>query len=1277
MAKGVCVIGNGISAAQCALTLAELGIEVSIITPSASLNVHSAADFARASSSEELMRLWPLALRAASHPLVRLYTNSEVKTVTGKQGDFVVKILHQPRYVREQLCTSCGRCEVECSVKVQSQVNGQKINHTAIHLPVPGAKGAPSAYCIDKNGIAPCRASCPLGINVQGFTALLAKGKVDKALSLITEAAPMPGILGRLCTHPCETDCKRAEVDNPLFIQALHRYSAVKAPGGTRYTRKAPAGSRKDKIAIVGSGPAGLTCAWELTRRGYTPTIFESHAAVGGMLATGIPRFRLPREVREREVEAIGALGTDIKTGVTVGRDVTHSDLMERGYRAFFLAIGAQRNKKLNIPGEDLEGVADCMSLLFALNLKVGATVGSNAVVIGGGNSAVDSARAAKRQSKGTVRILYRRTAEEMPAIKEDVAEAIQEGITIEYLTAPLEILGDGTRVTGVRCQRMKLGEADADGRQMAEPVPGSEFVIQADHVVVAIGQEPNTETLNRRGLAIGTDGVIKVDPLTLETSIPGVFAGGDCVTGSNTVVEAMAAGLQAAESIDRYLRGHDLKKGRSLSRPEPGKVDVSQRKALPHKRATMPSIPISKRKGTYEETNLGLPPEACEREASRCLSCALCCECLECEQVCDLSAVYHEDAEKYVDIGTERIINFFSPDGSVPRLKKEGVYNVLPTVNGLVDDLTQASAVALEVAMTLEKPEPKAEVTASAAVRGLTGSGKRIGVVLCRCGGSIDSVIDFDEVARDISSLPDVCRMWEVSQACTEEGARNISDFVSLEGLSSVVLAACRCCNLEQVCFSCTDRRVMCQNNLRVQLPPGVSTEFINIREQCAWVHTDDKAGATGKAIDLISAGVTHARRPDVAAEERPIEKTVFVLTSGLGGLAAARDMAVQGYKVSLVSDLKAEKASKRQSAKHIESVASLLKQLEAQGVENGSWPQSLKLTGSPGQYEVVLKHDSQTSRVKAGAVIIDLTPASRKIAAPESIISTGNLLGRILAGKNSSDLNSASLKRYTFGETAGLFVVNASKSSTPKAQIKKGEEAAARASVFLRHGKFSPRASAVAINRKLCRGCGDCAELCPFIEMRVVTNGTALAYLDPAFCYGCGACISPCPTGAITQPVQSEAEIASNIEAFVAKIETASGVWMGKPAKVVVFACNWDGWSCVETAGQNRLSYPASVRVVRVSCLSRVHAGLILKAFEIGVDGVMLLGCQPDNCHFNFVEGVTENQYDKARSILKFLGLNDDRLQLVRLAPGDGAGFVKRITDFVASIERMPTVV
>ncbi len=399
MAKGAAVIGDSIGAAQAALTLAEMGVVVRVITPSAALNLDSDNEGASVASSEKLLTIWPLLLRAASHPLVTLYTNLEVTAINGRQGKFTIRATRNPRYVRADLCTGCARCEEGCSVQVPFLVDGRRITHSAIHAPVIHTKAVPSAFYIEKSGIAPCRAACPLGINVQGFVSLLSKGKVDKALDIISEAAPLAGVLGRVCTHPCEDNCKRDEVDSPVFIRALHRYAADNALNGINYKHKKPAGSRKEKVAIIGSGPAGLAAAWDLALQGYTPTIFESHAVVGGMLATGIPRFRLPHEVREREVEAIKALGVDIKTGVTIGRDVTISDLRERGYRAFFLAIGAHQNNELNIPGEELDGVVDSMSLLFALNLKVGASVGSNVVVIGGGNSAVDSARTAKRRS--------------------------------------------------------------------------------------------------------------------------------------------------------------------------------------------------------------------------------------------------------------------------------------------------------------------------------------------------------------------------------------------------------------------------------------------------------------------------------------------------------------------------------------------------------------------------------------------------------------------------------------------------------------------------------------------------------------------------------------------------------------------------------------------------------------------------------------------------------------------------------------------------------------
>jgi heterodisulfide reductase subunit A-like polyferredoxin len=250
MGKSVSVIGTGVRAAQCALTLAEMGVKVDLITPEPALDLDNGNDGSE--PSHELLHVWPLLLRAANHPKVKIHTNTQIKSVTRKSGGFFLKAQKKPRFVKEDLCTGCGKCEEECSVKVQIKVNGKKVNRTAIHSPILGAKSVPSAYYIEKEGISPCRADCPLGINVQGYIALLGKGKVDKALDLINEIAPMSGILGRLCTHPCETRCSREKIDSPVFIQALHRFIADNATEGINYTRKALAGLRKEKLAIIG-----------------------------------------------------------------------------------------------------------------------------------------------------------------------------------------------------------------------------------------------------------------------------------------------------------------------------------------------------------------------------------------------------------------------------------------------------------------------------------------------------------------------------------------------------------------------------------------------------------------------------------------------------------------------------------------------------------------------------------------------------------------------------------------------------------------------------------------------------------------------------------------------------------------------------------------------------------------------------------------------------------------------------------------------------------------
>jgi len=1185
MSKGVAVIGSSVAAIQAALTLAQMGVEVKLITNSAALGWDDATSSVLDNSSLDERFLWPLLLRATSHPLVTLHTGAEVESIEGKKGDFKIQVVQHPRYIHEDVCTGCGRCQVECSARVTSLLRGQKITHTAIHTPLLGAKAVPSAYVIDKNGFAPCHVACPLGINVQGFVSLLANGKTDKALALINEAAPLSGILGRVCKHPCEDSCNRAKIDSPVSIRALHRYAADNAPGGIKYSRKFPARSWGERIAIVGSGPAGLTVAWKLARLGYSPTVFESHGVIGGMLATGIPRFRLPREVREREIAAIiKDSGIDIRTGITVGRDVTFAYLKERGYRAFFLSIGAQRNNKLNIPGEELEGVVDCMSLLLTLNLKVDTFVGSNVVIIGDGNSAIDSARAANRKSKGTVKILSWTIPEEITAVKEEVEEALQERVSIEYRTVPVEILGDEGRVVGIRCQQTKLTEEIiANGRHKPEPIPGTDFVIAADQVVVAIGQSPNSSQLNMEGLAIASNtGVIQVNPLTLETSIPGVFAGGDCVTGPNNVVEAMAAGLRAAESIDRYIQRRDLDTGRSLEPPQTAEIDIETIEVSPYERATMPVIHLRKRINTFEETTTGLSTEAAQREAQRCLNCASCSQCMECTRVCELGAVFHDDSIRHFEVGAQTILKFPSSDldGNAPTGKAgqeataEGIHIVsLDSNSQLTNQVMKAMAVAMETAIE-SKPKEKEETQVQdfkeldtnlahlhRVSEQMTGRMNRIGVFLCRCGDSISSVIDFRTVTRKLSRLPEVIYVWEIAQACTEAGAEEITSQVTELQLDRVVIAACRCCNSEQVCYSCTDRRMMCQQylNQHLILPHNAIVEFVNIREQCAWAHKDDPHGATRKAVRIISSGIARAKvTPPMPFGEKPILPSALIIGRELVSIIAARALASRGYQVGLVArqglkqgqyetsasyhsdpELSEGEESRGAQDRLRETVPLMLEQLKDKGVIVKPWPDALELHGTPGSYEAVLEYGSQVDRVPIGAVLVDMEELNKGAPSLPHTTSGGGLLDRIVSrASNSGHLANAGvdlLREITIKETDGIFLLPPNGAKMPNEQTIRGLAIAARVSAYLEQESIRPRAMAVNIDSKLCRGCGNCADICPYIEMREHADGTAYAYVDEALCLGCGACITSCPTGAITQPLQSDRQILSTLRSML----------------------------------------------------------------------------------------------------------------------------------------------
>ncbi len=1161
VSKTVGIIGSNVAAIQAALTLAQMGVKVKLITNLTAFGLDDALNNMPRNSPLDQRLLWPLWLRVANHPLITLYAGSEVISIEGKQGDLKIQVIQNPRYVHEDLCTGCGRCQAECSANVTSVLRGQKITHSAIHTPIPGTKSVPSAYIIDKNGIASCQVSCPLGINVQGFVSLLARGKTNKALALINEAAPLADILGRVCTHPCENNCNRGQVDSPVYIQALHRYAADNATGAIEYTRKFPAGSREGKIAIVGSGPAGLTVAWELTRRGYSPEVFESHGVIGGMLATGIPRFRLPREVRERAIEAIKKLGINIRTGITVGRDVTLAYLKERGYRVFFLAIGAQQNNKLNIAGEELEGVVDCMSLLLALNLKVDTFVGQNVVVIGGGNAAIDAARAAFRLGAGKVTVFYRRTRAEMPAIPEEVAQAINEGVKIKYRTVPVEILGDGNKVTGVRFQRTKLSsKIMANSRHSPELIPSSDFVVDADHVVVAIGQSPIVSQLNLKSLATDSNtGVIQVNPITLETSIPGVFAGGDCIMGPNNVVEAMAAGLRAAESIDRYMQGCDLEAGRSLEPPQTAEIQIETMEVSPHKRAHMPTVQLKKMLKSFEETTTGLPANKAQIEAQRCLNCARCSQCMECTEVCELGAVFHQDGIRHFEVEVQTLLQFPSNSSKeevhIGDVDQEAViegFHIahVSSNDSLTHQVTKAMAIAMETAINFKAREgeeiqeqdfarldtkPKNHKEISEQTLDIT---KPVGVFLCSCGGSINSVIDFETMWSKLSQLPEVACIRETAQACTEAGTKEIARQVTELQLDRIVLAACRCCNAQQVCYSCTDRRIMCQQYLdeHLILPYKTIVEFVNIREQCAWAHKDTPKDATHKALQIVLAGIARAKiATSLPSEENPILPSALIIGGGFADITTAKALTSYGYQVELVAT-----QSPQQNK--------LIEQLQGSNVMVKAWPTSLKLDGSPGNYEAVLEYDSEIYHAPVGAVLVNMEQLINGTTSLTTKTFNAGLLGRIISRiGNSSYFSGVSddiIREITIGERSGIFLVLPNGAKSPEEQTIHGLAIAARVSNWLEHANLSPRATAVIIDSKLCRGCGDCADICPYIEMKENKNETVYAYINNLLCLGCGACVARCPAGAITQPLESDKQLVHTLQSMLHRGDIQSRV-------------------------------------------------------------------------------------------------------------------------------------
>jgi len=487
----------------------------------------------------------------------------------------------------------------------------------------------------------PCSHNCPAGEDISLQISLIAQGRFEEALELIRLENPFPGVTGRVCPHPCETECNRAEYGGRVAIHDLERFVADHvAPKRS----SVQASQRRDaKVAIIGSGPAGLTCAYHLARWGYPVTVFEALPVPGGMMRVGIPDYRLPKDVLEREIAAIEALGVEIKTNMRLGDNLSLDDLGD--YKAIFIAVGLSKSRRLNIPGEEARGVIPGLEFLKRLNLGEEVRVGSRVVVVGGGNTAMDAARSALRLG-AKVTVLYRRSRQEMPAIPEEVEEALEEGVDIQFLATPVEVLTRDGQVVGLRCIRMRLGEPDESGRRRPIPIEGSEFTVQADAVIPAIGQVADLSFLEAGSWKLEVErGRIAINEAGATTR-PGIFAGGDVATPFGTVAHAIGSGKRAAMAIDRYLRGEELpsfppfeESVRFSPRPVESEIVRFEDLNLAYfewaERRESAKRPPEERRRDFEEVALGLDEEQALAEASRCFNCGTCIMCDNCLNFC------------------------------------------------------------------------------------------------------------------------------------------------------------------------------------------------------------------------------------------------------------------------------------------------------------------------------------------------------------------------------------------------------------------------------------------------------------------------------------------------------------------------------------------------------------------------------------------------------------------------------------------------------------------
>ncbi len=653
----VMIVGAGIAGVQAALDLANSGYFVHLVEKKPAIGgVMAQLDKTFPTNDCSMCILAPKLVACGRHLNIQIHTLTEVKSLTGEAGNFTAVLGKEPRYIDMSKCTGCGDCAKVCPVVVPDEFNAGLGEWKAAYRLYPQA--IPATFAIKKFDRAPCVRGCPANLSVQGYVQLIKAGKFAESLALIMERLPLPGTIGRICPHPCESDCRRQEMDEPVAICSLKRFVADQVDWSQLPVPEIK--KNHQPVAIVGSGPGGLSCAYHLALKGYSPVIFEAAPKAGGWLRYGIPEYRLPRQVIDQEIAYLTRLGVEIRLNTPIGPGRTVNDLLTKeGFRAVYLGVGCQESIRLPIPGTDAKGVLWGVEYLKDVaSGKAPKLKGKKVVVIGGGNVAMDVARSAKRLGSAEVTIVCLESREEMPASPWEVEEAEHEGIPLVHRWGVKQVLVKGDKVAGLELKAVER-VFDEQGRFAPTYFEDQTTTRDADVVLMAIGQKANLKFLTEAdGIQLSPRGLIQADPDTLATSREGVFAGGDVVLGPYIAIAAVAQGREAAISIDRYLTGQDLKAGReSPLRPiQDGHWAPIPWDQAKQSRAAMPTLAEDWTK-SFQEINLGFSEEAAVAEAARCLNCGVCSECMQCVEACQAQAVDHSQQPETLEIQVGSVI--------------------------------------------------------------------------------------------------------------------------------------------------------------------------------------------------------------------------------------------------------------------------------------------------------------------------------------------------------------------------------------------------------------------------------------------------------------------------------------------------------------------------------------------------------------------------------------------------------------------------------------------